>query len=88
MVKIGYINENTFESTDHYVEDFHYKLAEQIQKHLLEKLMTDSPLSPMVSNIFVDETGKKLKIGVMEERQELEDMDEYYEITIKRRKRI
>lgn len=87
MVKIEYVDENTFETTEHHFDDFHYMLAEQIQKLLFDKLVTDSPLSADVSSIFSDETGKKLKIGIAEERQEFKDRDEYWAITIEKIKR-
>lgn len=73
MKKLKYIDKDTFSETEHSFEEFHYSIAEKIQKYL-------DNTTVIISN----KDGDKLILGVIKDRKEGEEISDKYKITIEK----
>jgi len=83
MKKIEYTDENTFEITDQYFEEFHYELAENIKSDIHDKYQIGWKIAK-TTDILSNKDGNKLIIGVIKNRKEGEINAEKYKITIEK----
>jgi len=83
MKKITFIDPGTFEQKVFEFDDFHYAIAEEIQKAFSEKTCDDYLnvlyVTPIISNV----DGDKLNIGVTKDRK-IGETAERYRITIEK----
>ena len=83
MKRIEYVDENTFERTYQYFEEFHYKLAENIKSDIHDKYQIEWKAAK-TTDILSNKEGDKLIIGVIKNRKEGELSTEKYKITIEK----
>lgn len=83
MKRIEYIDEDTFEKTYQYFEEFHYELAENIKSDIHDKYQIGWKIAE-TTEILSNKDGDKLIVGVIKNRKEGELNAEKYKITIEK----